>query len=326
VRRIVCTRWAPPEDLSLVEEPDPSPGPGQVVVDVAAAGVNFVDALFVAGTYQIKVPPPFTPGSELAGTVAAIGAEVAGLSIGDRVLSSVGLGAYADRVVLPARALAHVPEGVDLATAAALAQSYCTAWFALTRRTSVSPGSWVLVLGAGGGVGLAAIDVAKSLGARVLAAASSEEKLADARAMGAEATIAYEDDGVDLKARARELSDGGVDVVIDPVGGTHTEAALRALGPFGRLVVIGFAAGTIPSLPANQVLLNNRSVIGVDWGAWAMRNPGDQAALLDEVLGAVAAGTLHPVEPAQRPLSDAGAVLRDLLERRLRGKTVLVPA
>ncbi|QXC60373.1 zinc-binding dehydrogenase [Aquihabitans sp. G128] len=264
MRRIVCQQWGPPEDLELVEEPDPTPGPGQVVVDVAAAGVNFVDALFVGGTYQIKVPPPFTPGSELAGTVAALGEGVEGLAVGDRVLSSLGLGAWTTHAVVPAAAVTPVPDGLDLATAAALVQSYCTMWFALTRRTTVAAGETVLVLGAAGGVGLAAIDVARSLGARVIAAASSPEKLADATAMGAEATIAYETE--DLKVRARELSAGGVDVVVDPVGGPHTDAALRALGVGGRLLVIGFAAGGIPSLPANQVLLNNRSVVGVDWG------------------------------------------------------------
>lgn len=323
MQRIVCTEWGPPERLVLEDAPDPTPGPGQVVVDVAAAGVNFVDALFVAGTYQIKVPPPFTPGSELAGTVAAIGDGVTSVEVGDRVLSSLGLGAYASTVVLPEQALARLPDGLDLATAAALAQSYCTAWFTLTRRTPVRVGETVLVLGAGGGVGLAAIDVATALGARVIAAASTPEKLAAATAMGAEAVIAYEDE--DLKTRARELSDGGVDVVIDTVGGPHTEASLRATRLFGRLAVIGFAAGEIPRLPANQVLLNNRTVAGVDWGAWAMRHPADQAALLAEVLDAVADGRLHPTAPQERPLADAGAVLRDLLERRLLGKTVLIP-
>ncbi len=307
----------------MEDGPDPAAGPGQAVVAVAAAGVNFVDALFVAGTYQIKVPPPFTPGSELAGRVVAIGEGVTAVAVGDRVLSSMGLGAWASHVVVPADALTPVPDGLDDAVAAALVQSYCTAWFTLTRRMRVAPGESVLVLGAGGGVGLAAVDVARALGATVIAAASSLEKLADAEAMGATATIAYEDE--DLKARARELARGGVDVVIDPVGGRHTEAALRALGPFGRLAVIGFAAGDIPRLPTNQVLLNNRSVLGVDWGAWAMRDGPAQADLLDEVLVAVAAGRLRPPSPTIRPLDDAGAVLRHLLDRRLRGKAVLAP-
>ncbi|MFN8018230.1 MAG: NADPH:quinone oxidoreductase family protein [Acidimicrobiales bacterium] len=323
MRRVVCTAWGPPEQLEVEELATPAPGPGQVLVEVAAAGVNFVDALFVAGTYQIKVPPPFTPGSELAGAVTAVGDGVTAVAPGDRVLSSLGLGAFASHAVLPERAVTPVPDALALETAAALVQSYCTAWFALTRRTSVAAGEQVLVLGASGGVGLATIDVARALGARPIAAASSADRLALATQMGAEAAIAYEDE--DLKARARELSGGGVDVVVDPVGGRHSEPALRALGVGGRLVVIGFANGAIPSLPTNQVLLNNRSVVGVDWGAWAMRNPADQATLLAEVLAAVDDGRLHPTAPATRPLDDAGAVLRDLLERRLVGKTVLVP-
>lgn len=245
MRRVVCTEWGEPENLVIEELPDPVPGPGQVVVEVAAAGVNFVDALFVAGTYQIKVPPPFTPGSEMAGTVVEVGDGVTGVAPGDRVLSSLGLGAYASHVVVAADSLTPLPDQLDTPTAAALAQSYCTVWLAMTRRITVTPGETVLVLGAGGGIGLAAIDVARALGARVIAAASTAEKLADATAMGATATIAYESE--DLKTRARELADGQLDVVIDPVGGAHTEAALRALGVGGRLAVIGFAAGDIPS-------------------------------------------------------------------------------
>jgi NADPH2:quinone reductase len=193
----------------------------------------------------------------------------------------------------------------------------------MTRRTTVRPGETVLVLGAGGGVGLAAIDVARALGARVIGAASSDEKLDAARAMGAAETIDYERE--DLKVRARELSGGGVDVVIDPVGGVRTEQALRSLGVGGRLAVIGFAAGDIARVPVNQVLLKNRSIVGVDWGAWAMGNAASQAVLLDEVLDAVRHGRLHPIAPSERPLAEAGLVLRDLLERRLLGKTVLVP-
>lgn len=323
MQRIVCQAWGPPEDLVLEESDDLMAGDGRVVVSVAAAGVNFVDALFVGGTYQIKVPPPFTPGSELAGVVTAVGAEVDGVVVGDRVLASSGLGAWASQVSLRPDQLVPVPDGLDLATAAALVQSYCTAWFALTHRTSVRPAETVLVLGAGGGVGLAAVDVATALGAHVVAAASTPEKLAAAAALGAADTIAYEDE--DLKVRARELSGGGIDVVVDPVGGAHTEAALRALGVGGRLLVIGFAAGSIPLLPVNQVLLKNRSVVGIDWGAWAMGDPAAQADLLDDVLAAVADGRLHPPQPARFPLADAGSVLRDLLERRLQGKAVLEP-
>ncbi|MBX3313356.1 MAG: NADPH:quinone oxidoreductase family protein [Actinobacteria bacterium] len=323
VRRVVCQQWAEPELLEVVEEERRPLGADQVRVAVEAAGVNFVDALFVAGTYQIKVPPPFTPGSELAGTVTEVGTDVHGIAVGDRVISSLGLGAWSDEVIIPAAGSTPVPEGLGTAVAAALVQSYCTAWFTLTRRTRVEPGEVVLVLGAAGGVGLAAIDVARALGATVIAAASTPAKLADATRQGATATIAYTDE--DLKTRARELGGGGVDVVVDPVGGPHTEAALRALRQGGRLAVIGFAAGPIPTLPANQVLLNNRTVVGVDWGAWAMQHPDEQRALLDEVLAEVVAGRLHPPEPQRRPLDEAGTVLRELLDRKVRGKVVLVP-
>jgi NADPH2:quinone reductase len=322
VRRVVCEAWGDPETLAMLDEPDLAARAGQVVIDVAAAGVNYVDALFVAGTYQIKVPPPFTPGSEVAGVVSAVGDGVADVAPGDAVLTSLGLGAYASQVAVPAASVVPVPDGIALPVAAAVVQSYSTAWFSLTRRTSVTPGETVLVLGAGGGVGLAAVDVARSLGARVIAAASSPDKRAAALALGAEAAIDYETD--DLKSAARELSGGGVDVAIDPVGGRHTEASLRALGEGGRLLVIGFPAG-IASVPANQVLLRNRSVLGVDWGAWAMRNPDAQRVLLTEVLAQVADGRLHPPTPSTFPLAEAGTVLRRLLDRGLAGKAVLLP-
>jgi NADPH2:quinone reductase len=322
VRRVVCEAWGQPESLTMADEPDLHARTGQVVIDVAAAGVNYVDALFVAGTYQIKVPPPFTPGSEVAGVVRAIGHDVTGARVGDPVLASLGLGAYASQVAVQAASTVPVPAGISLPVAAAVVQSYSTAWFALTRRTTVTAGETVLVLGAGGGVGLAAVDVARSLGARVIAAASSPDKRAAAMVLGAEAAIDYETD--DLKSAARELSGGGVDVVVDPVGGPHTEASLRALGEGGRLLVIGFPAG-IASVPANQVLLRNRSVLGVDWGAWAMHNAGEQRTLLTEVLTQVSDGRLHPPTPSTFPLGEAGVVLRRLLDRDLAGKAVLLP-
>lgn len=326
MRRIVCQQWGPPEGLVVEESADPEAGPGQVVVAVAAAGVNFVDALFVAGTYQIKVPPPFTPGSELAGTVVAVGDGVDQVAVGDRVLSSLGLGAFASHVVVSARSVTPVPANLSDAAAAALAQSYCTAWFALTRRTTVTPGETVLVLGAGGGVGLATIDVAKALGLRVIGAASTLGKREAALAAGADEVI--DSTTEDLKARARAFaggSGGGLDLVLDPIGGDLAEAALRSLGYLGRYLVIGFAAGAIPALPLNQVLLRNRAVLGVDWGAWSMAEGAANRALLDELLTMVADGRLHPSEPTTHPLDQVGPALHDLLERRVTGKVVLVP-
>jgi NADPH2:quinone reductase len=195
--------------------------------------------------------------------------------------------------------------------------------FSFTRRTQLAAGDWVLVLGAGGGIGLAAVDVARHLGARVIAAASSAEKLAAARTAGAEATIDYERE--DLKVRARELSDGGVDVVVDPVGGRHAEPALRSLRWMGRYLVIGFAGGDIPRLPVNQVLLNNRTLVGVDWGAWTMRDPSGNQALLAELMGLAGSGALHPVEPHEYSLDDVVGALTDLQQRKVAGKVVLVP-
>jgi NADPH2:quinone reductase len=226
-------------------------------------------------------------------------------------------------VEIDARALRAVPDSLTFGQAATFVQSYETMLFAFTRRTSVRAGETVLVLGAGGGIGLAAVDLARALGLRPIAAASSRDKLAGAEAQGAVASIAYEDD--DLKTRARELSEGGVDLVVDAVGGAHAEPALRALRAGGRYLVIGFASGTIPTLPLNQVLLNNRTIVGVDWGGWAMKNPDEHTALETELFALAGRGDLRPVEPVARPLVEAGRVLSDMAQRRIVGKVVLVP-
>jgi NADPH2:quinone reductase len=327
MRRVVCSTFAPLDRLAVEEAPDLVAGPGQVVVDVEAAGANFVDALLVQGLYQIKPPLPFTPGMEVAGVVSSVGEGVdgGGVAVGDRVLASSFAGGYATQAVLPATSVVRVPAVLTAGQAAGLVQSYATMLFALTRRTSVAPGEWVAVLGAGGGIGLATIDLAKALGAKVVACASTPDKLAAAEAAGADATVAYEDDGVDLKAAIREATGGGADVLVDPIGGPKAEAGLRALGWMGRYVVIGFAAGDIPRLPVNQVLLNNRTIVGVDWGAWTFRDPAGNAALLGELLSMVEAGRLRPVEPVAYPLDDAARALADLQGRRVTGKVVLVP-
>ena len=323
MRAVVCNEFGPLDTLVVEDRPALEAGEGMVVIDVAAAGVNFVDGLICQGRYQLKPPTPFVPGSEVAGVVSAVGRGVDSWSVGDRVLVFCGFGGFADQVVAPALSLVAVPDAIDLAQAAALIQSYCTMLFTLTRRTSVAPGEWVLVLGAGGGIGLAAVDVATALGARVIAAASTADKLAAAVAMGAEATIAYEEE--DLKTRARELTGGGVDVVVDPVGGCHTEPALRATRHLGRFCVIGFASGPIPSVPVNQVLLNNRTLVGVDWGGWTFKDPLGNRALIDELMGMVADGRLHPTVPETRPLEEAAAVMEALIDRSVAGKVVLAP-
>lgn len=317
----MCREFGEPETLELEERPSPPCGPGRVRVRAWAAGLNYVDALFVQGRYQIRPPTPFTPGSELAGEVTEVGDGVTGWAVGDRVMASVGLGGFVDEVVLRPEQLLAVPDGLDFGQAATMGQSYATAWFTLTRRTTVREGDRVLVLGAAGGVGLACIDVARALGASVIAAASSPEKLQRCIERGAHSVI--DTSAEDLKARARELSDGGVDVAVDPVGGELSEQALRSLREDGRLMVVGFASGEIPRLPANQVLLRNRRVIGVDWGAWALGDPAANHELMGEVLARVAEGVLRPVAPVTYPLGDAARALRDLLGRRVVGKAAL---
>jgi NADPH2:quinone reductase len=324
MRAVVCSEFAPLDRLTVEERPDLEPGPGRVVVAVRAAGVNFVDALFVQGAYQIKPPLPFTPGNEIAGDVLAVGEGVEGLAPGDRVLASVGLGGFASQVSVAAPAAIPIPDALTYGQAAGFVQSYATMQFAYTARTTLRPGETVLVLGAGGGVGLAAVDLARHHGATVIAAASSQAKLAAATAAGATHTIDYETTD-DLKTAVRELSDGGVDLVVDPVGGRVSEPALRALRWMGRYLVIGFAGGDIPRLPVNQVLLNNRTLVGVDWGAWTMRDPDANRRLVRDLVELAGSGAIHPVEPTAYPLDDVVAALTDLQERRVAGKVVLVP-
>jgi NADPH:quinone reductase len=253
----------------------------------------------------------------------AIGDGVDTVAVGDRVLAMPWLGGYASHVELAAGGVVPIPGPLTYGQAAALVQSYGTMLFALTRRIRLAEGAWVLVLGAGGGIGLAAVDVARHLGARVIAAASSDDKLAAAAKAGAEATIAYERE--DLKERAREISGGGVDVVVDPVGDRFADPALRALTWMGHYLVIGFAGGEIPKLPANQVLLNNRSVIGIDWGAWTLRDPAGNQELLGELMALAGSGAVSPVEPTEYPLDAVVQALTDLQERKVAGKVVLIP-
>lgn len=323
VRAVVCNELGPPDRLVVEERPEPVVGEGGVLVDVEAAGVNFVDGLFVAGRYQIKPPLPFVPGNEVAGTVREVGAGVRRVVPGDRVLASVGLGGFASVVATRADAVERIPDGLSSTAAAAFTQSYCTALFGLRDRAALRAGETLLVLGAAGGVGTAAVQVGKALGATVIAAASSPERVERALAAGADDGIDYSAE--DLKEAARARSGGGVDVVFDPVGHDLTEPALRAMGELGRLCIIGFARGDIPRLPTNQVLLRNRTVVGVDWGAWSMAHGREQRVLLADALAMVGTGRLRPPEPTTYPLDRAGDALADLLEHRLVGKAVLVP-
>lgn len=339
MRVVVCRAFGPPESLEIEQRPSVSLTDGQVRVAVDAAGVNFVDALIVEGRYQVRPPTPFVPGNEIAGHVIELGAGVADvvvdgapLAVGDRVVVPVGLGGFASEVVVPARAVLRTPNALTDPQAATFLQSYMTAWFALRHRARAVAGQRLLVLGAGGGVGLAAVDVATSMGLRVIAAASSDDKRALACARGAEAVVdtsvlAGGDarPGDLLKSAVREWGGGGVDLVYDPVGGVIAEPALRCLDDDGQYLVVGFAAGEIPRLPANQVLLRNRRVVGVDWGGWVGRHQTENRAMLAEVCAAVDRGDVHPVEPVAYPLERVAEALRAQLERRVVGKSVLLP-
>jgi NADPH2:quinone reductase len=324
MRAVVCNELGPPSLLRVEERPDPEPRPGQVVVDVEAAGVNYVDALFVGGQYQIKPPVPFVPGTESAGTVSAVGESVDDVKVGQRVLVSAGLGGFATKLAAAASSVTVLPDVLDAPRAATFTQSYSTCLYALRDRAQAQAGETVLVLGAGGGVGLAAIGVARALGCRVLGVASTEEKRSAALGAGAEAVL---DPGAEPVKDAARLWAGstGVDVVVDPVGGALAEPSLRALGDRGRYCVIGFAAGDIPTIPLNQVLLRNRTVVGIDWGIWAMQHADEQRALLDNLLAMVAEGLIDPVPPNEYPLDDVARALEDLLGRRVVGKIALIP-
>lgn len=299
-------------------------------VAVSACGVNFVDALFVAGTYQIRPPVPFVPGSEVAGRVTEVGEHVDSVAVGQRVFANVGLGGYASEAVVSARQVVAVPDALTDGQAATFAQSYLTAWFALHARAQVARGDTIAVLGAGSGVGLAAVDVASAAGLAVVAIASTPDKRALAERHGAVAAIdgslppAEVKDAIRAFAADHGAPPGGVHHLYDPVGGELGETCLRAVGEHGQHLVIGFVAG-IPRLPANQVLLRNRCVVGVDWGAWSGRHPDENRAMLGAVLAAISAGDLHPAEPITFPLDDAATALTELGRRTVAGKVALVP-
>ena len=322
MRAIVCEEFGPVSHLRLVERESTPLGPGDIRVAVSACGVNYVDGLFVQGRYQIRPPVPFTPGMEVVGRIVEVGSEVSDRSMGDRVFANVGLGGYVSEVVVASGRTMVLPESISDGQAATFMQSYLTGWFALRQRADVSAGQSILVLGAGGGVGLAAVDIASALGLRVIAAASTEEKRALALSRGAESVIDSVNE--DVKERAKELGGGSVDVLYDPVGGDLATTCLRALGDDGAYLVIGFVAG-IPNLPANQILLRNRRVIGVDWGGWALRNGARNDEMVTEVLAEIGAGRLSPVEPVAYRLEEAARALTDLEERRVAGKAILVP-
>ena len=319
MRAIVCRSYGPPENLVLDDVPEPVPAPGQILVRVRAAAVNFPDVLFIAGKYQIKIPPPFIPGNEIAGEVIAAG-EGAPYSPGQRVAGTT-FGAFAEQALLDSTQATLIPDDADFASAAAFGVTYRTAYYALRSTAAVTEGDWVVVLGAAGGVGLAAVDLAVAMKARVLAAASSPEKLELCRQRGAEATVDY--DREDLKLRIRELTGDSARVVLDPVGGRYSEPALRGLARGGTFVTLGYAAGTIPAIPLNLVLLKDLYVRGMEIRTFASSYPDEAARDDEELTQMFAAGIVRPYIGARFPLAETAAALRYVAERKVLGKVVI---
>src|SRR6267142_869815 len=325
MKAVLCKQYGPPDTLTFEELPSPRAGAGEVVVAVKAASVNFPDVLIIQNKYQFKPPLPFSPGSELAGVVKEVGAGVSSVRPGDKVMAFTTYGAFAEEVKTDAARLLPIPEGMDFKSAAAFVLTYGTSDHALRDRGALQGGETLLVLGAAGGVALAAIEIGKALGARVIACASSDEKLAVCREHGADATINYAAE--DLRERIKSLTEGrGVDVIYDPVGGAYTEPAFRSIAWRGRLLVVGFAAGEIPKLPLNLALLKGASVVGVFWGDFARREPKAFAESVRQLARWYAEGRLRPHVSQTLPLERAAEAIQLLASRKAKGKVVLTMA
>ncbi len=325
MKALLCKQFGPPESLVLEDVPDLVPGDTQVVIEVRAAAVNFPDTLIVQGLYQFKPALPFAPGGECAGVVKIVGSQVKNVKVGDHVIAFTGWGAFAEQVLADALQVIPMPEGMDFVTASAFVMTYATSYHALKDRAALKAGETLLVLGASGGVGLAAIEIGKALGARVIAAASSAEKLEVCKQHGADELINYNDE--DLKDRIKALTNGkGANVVYDPVGGPYTEPALRSIAWRGRFLVIGFANGEIPKVPLNLALLKGSSIVGVFWGDYAKREPMNNIMDLRALFGWLKEGKLKPHIAGTYPLAQGATAIRALMDRKVSGKLVVTPA
>ena len=323
MKALLCTAFGPLEQLTVQEVASPTPGPKQLLIDIKAAALNFPDALMVQGLYQVKPPLPFSPGSEFAGIVTAVGADVKRFKPGDRVIAA-GLGGFAEEGVAEAERAMPLPPGMDFETGASFVLTYCTSLHGLRDCGRLQAGETLLVLGAAGGVGVAAVEIGKAMGARVIAAASSDAKLALCKELGADETINYATEN--LRERINELTGKrGIDVVYDPVGGPYTEPAVRAMAWGGRLLVIGFAAGEIPKIAINHLLLKERSLVGVYWGDSVKHNLQQHLDNVKQLLAWFAEGKVKPVISERVPLSGATAAMARLASRQVMGKVVVMP-
>ena len=322
MKAIIARDYGPLENLEYADWPEPQAGARDVVIEAEAIGVNFPDGLLVQGLYQMKPEVPFVPGMEMAGRVVAAGDEVKTLKVGDRVAAMGSLGAYAEKMSASENTVMKLPDGMPAADACALMCGYGTSHYALKQRGQLKAGETLCVLGASGLTGLAAVQIGKAMGARVIAVASSDEKRQHARDAGADEAIGYENLRDDLKS----LTDGkGVDVAFDPVGGDSFEALARSMGWGGRLLVIGFASGTIPKLPVNLTLVKGFAVVGVFWGAFTAREPAVYADNMRELIGWYVAGNVKPLIESKHKLADAADVLKRVLGRGAMGKLILEP-
>lgn len=322
MKAVLCKAFGPAETLVLEEIASPEAKKNEVLLQVHAAGVNFPDTLIIEGKYQFKPPFPFSPGGEAAGVVTAVGEKVSHLKVGDRVMALTGWGSFAEEVAVPGYNVMPIPASMDFASAAAFGMTYGTSMHALKQRANLQPGETLLVLGASGGVGLAAVEIGKAMGAKVIAAASSAEKLEVAKAAGADELINYSESN--LKDEVKRLTGGqGADVIYDPVGGDLFDAAIRSIAWNGRLLVVGFASGRIPELPVNLALLKGAAVVGVFWGAFAQRQPQDNAANFQQLFAWHAAGKLKPLVSQTFPLAQAAEAINTLGQRKAVGKVVV---
>ena len=322
MKALLCTRFGGPDDLSIGDIPDPAAGPGQAVVRIEAAALNFFDLLIIAGKYQYKPEFPFSPGAEFAGRIESVGPGVEGFAVGERVIGYARYGAAREKIAVAVERLVKIPDGLDAERAAGLIVTYGTSYYALKDRAELKRGETLAVLGASGGVGLAAVELGKAMGARVIACASSDDKLAFAKQHGADDGVNYASG--DLRDGLRKLGgEHGIDVVYDPVGDKYAEPALRSLAWYGRYLVVGFAAGEIPKLPLNLVLLKSCDVRGVFWGSWTEREPAAHRANMAEVLRWCVEGKLCAHVHAAYPLAEAAAALKAIAARQVMGKVVL---
>ena len=322
MKAMLCKAFGPAETLVLEEIASPEAKKNEVLLEVHAAGVNFPDTLIIEGKYQFKPPFPFSPGGEAAGVVTAVGEKVSHLKVGDRVMALTGWGSFAEEVAVPGYNVMPIPASMDFASAAAFGMTYGTSMHALKQRANLQPGETLLVLGASGGVGLAAVEIGKAMGAKVIAAASSAEKLEVAKAAGADELINYSESS--LKDEVKRLTGGqGADVIYDPVGGDLFDAAIRSIAWNGRLLVVGFASGRIPELPVNLTLLKGAAVVGVFWGSFAQRQPQDNAANFQQLFAWHAEGKLKPLVSQTFPLEQAAEAINTLGQRKAVGKVVV---